>query len=181
MNSTDCDILKGEDGGACTCVITEFHQAWPTQNAPFKAEIELFEPEQIKSILTNHFQSYFKCHTQPTKGLDKEALEELEGHANTAFDAFQALFADHREFRTEASGHEFLSRAKLISDSAIPHKLYTWVEQLKSKYEADQGMIHMVADTELGLKMEPFVKMSSSVADEENPRPSPWPIVKLAR
>lgn len=164
-------------------MITEFHQAWPTQNAPFKAEIDLFEPEQIKSILTNHFRSYFKYHSQSTKGLDQEALEELEGHATTAFDAFQALFADHREFRTERSGHEFLIRANLITDSAIPHKLYTWVEQLKSKYEADQGMIHMVADTaaELGLKMEPFVKMSSSVADEEDPRPSPWPIVKLAR
>ncbi len=175
--------LQGEDGGACTFVITEYQQAWPTQTAPFKAEIELFELEQIQKILITHFQAYFKYHFQSNKGVDQDTLQELEAHATTAFEAFRALFADHREFQSEERAHEFLSRAKLMTDSIIPHKLSTWVELLMSKDGAVHGIIHLTADTaaELGRKLEPFVKMSSTLADEEEPCPSPWPIVKLVR
>ena len=175
--------LKGEDGSACTCVITEFQQAWPTQNAPFKAEIDLFEPGQIKGILTNHYQAYYKYHFQSSKDLDQDALHELEGHATTALDAFQALFANHQEFQTEDSGREFLRRGKSVADCSIPHKLYTWVEMLVSKYGAKNGSIHLTADAaaELARTMEPFVKMNTSVIDDEEPCPSLWPIVQLVR
>ena len=164
-------------------MITEFHQAWPTQSAPFKAEIELFEPDHIKTILANNFHAYFRHNFEHKKDLDQDALHEIEVHATTALDAFQALFADHQEFQSEDSAHKYLGRAKSISDSSIPHKLYTWVETLKSKYKTKDGIIHLVADSaaELGSKMEPFVKMITSVSDDEEPSPSPWPIVKLVR
>ena len=143
----------------------------------------MFEAEQIKVILTTHFQAYFRHKSQSKNGLDQEALHDLEVHATTASEAFQALFADHREFQTEDSAHEFLGRAKLVTDANIPCKLYTWVETLMSKYGAKDGTVHLIADTaaELGRKMEPFVKMSTSVADDEESHPSPWPIVKLVR
>ena len=183
MNSANYGFFKGEDGSACTCVITEFHQAWPTQTTAFKAEIDLFEPEQIEAILKNHFQAYYKYHFHSKKDLDQDALHELEGHATTAFDAFQALFANHREFQTEDRAREFLGRAKSITDSSIPQKFYTWVEMLFTKYGVKDGTIHLIADTaaELARTMEPFVKMNTSIIDDEEPRPSPWPIVQLVK
>ena len=164
-------------------MITEFHQAWPTQIAPFKAEIDLFSLEQIKAILKGHFQAYYRHESQSKKGLDSEALDDLETHATTAFDAFQALFADHHEFQTETSARQFLSRASSELDSHILQKLFCWIELLLSKNGAKDGVIHLTAHTAADLmhEMEPFVKTNPNLVDEDDPRPSPWPIVKLVR
>ena len=188
--SVPCDLLpanrrnlQGEDGSACTCVITEFHQAWPTQSTPFKAEIDLFDPDRIKTIIISYFQAYYNHEWGTKKGLDNEALHDLETHATTAFDAFQALFANHREFQTEANAQEFLGRAKSELDSEIPQKLCSWVESLLLKIGAKNGSIYLTADTapDLVRKMEPFVKTNPHAADEDDSRPSPWPIVRLVR
>lgn len=181
----DWGTFKGADGSACTCVITEYRQAWPHQNSPFMAEIVLFLPEQIKTMLTDHFKAYFRYHMESHEELDEEALDEMEIHLTTAFDSFKAIFADRPEFQNEDTIRDFFGRSGSSDEKKIVATLVSWVEQVLLKNGAENGHIYLTADTasELTSKMEPCIKTSSAVVDseEDSLRPSLWPMVRVVR
>lgn len=108
--------LSGADGGACTNVITEYHQAQPSQNAPFTAEITLFEQDSIQDTLAKHLDWYYRYVHESVKAMDQEELDELKAFAQTTVEVFQDLFADRDEFTDEESTKEFLEQASSASD-----------------------------------------------------------------
>ena len=142
----------------------------------------LFELRQIKVILREYYQAHFK-HIRDT-GDNETASEELQKDADTAVEALQALFADHEEFRDEDNAREFLSAGTSDADPRIISTLESWMEELISRYGAQNGPIKRSADTtaEMSRILEPFVTMAESGADcGDLQAASLWPIVRLVR
>lgn len=79
----------------------------------------------------------------------------------------KALFADREEFCNEDTAHEFLSTGMSDADPTIISKLDSWIEELMSRYGAQDGPIKRTADTatEIASLLEPFVAMDESGAE----------------
>ena len=172
--------LAGANGEACTNVITEYHQAQPSQKAPFMAEITLLESPLVQRMLMTHLDWYHRYLHQSGDTMDQEAVDELNGHVETATETFQALFADREEFRTEERTHQFLEQAhpemlQIFSD---------WIQESISECGAEDGIIRRSAHApdELARETERFVKPCRHLLDEHGCRiPSLWPLVRVVR
>ncbi|KAL9105754.1 MAG: hypothetical protein Q9187_008660, partial [Circinaria calcarea] len=122
--------LEGSSGSACTCVITEFMQAYPNQLAPFTAEIVFFDREAREVIIKEHLRDYYRYTSPVEEDTDPEILYQNELRATTALEVFQVMFADHDEFATDDTTKEFLNSADSEDDVAISAKLILWTEEL---------------------------------------------------
>ena len=178
---------KGDYGGACTCVITEYRQASQAQAQTYNAEIELFNMEDITKMMTGHLEAYYEYHFNRQDEISEDELETAELDAGTALKIFQALFADREEFRSQERARNFLETAKSSSDSAILSKFEVWIANLISLIGAEGGIVHRSSDTteDLAIKLEAFVGMNPILEDENGETfeavPSLWPIVKIVR
>ena len=176
--------LSGANGEACTNVITEYHQAQPSQKAPFMVEITLFEPATVQHILKTHLGIYYRHIHESCENMDQEELDELNAHVETAIETFQALFANRDEFSDEGRTKEFLEQAQLASDPKVLQTLYRWIEEYISRCDAEGGIIRRsaYAPEELASEIEPFVKSCKHLRDENDYHvPSLWPLIKQVK
>lgn len=176
--------MKGSSGDACTSVITEFQQAWPGQLTPFRAEIQLFEPEQIEGLSKEHHRAYCNHVFGDKDGFEQDLLDEMELKSKTALEVFQALFADHQIFRNETAANSFLGGSKNTTEEAdVISKLVNWTIELASKHDAQDTLIYKDAHTaaDLGVIIEPFIKTTTLSGEDDIPCPSVWPIVQIVK
>lgn len=176
--------LSGASGEACTNVITEYHQAQPSQKTPFMAEIALFEPTYIQRTLEFHVRWYYRHVHGSVETMDQEAIDELHAHIETAIETFQALFADREEFSDEERMKEFLEQAQSASDPKMLQTLFGWVQETISRFGAEGGIIRRsaYAPEELASEIEPFIKSCKHLRDENDCQiPSLWPLIRQVR
>ena len=176
--------LSGASGEACTNVITKYHQARPSQNAPFTAEIAFFEPSSIQRILVTHLGWYYRYVHRPDEIIDQETMDEIKAHGETAIETFQALFADRDEFSDDERTNDFLEQTKCASDPEMLRIFSGWIQNSMSKCGAAGGIVHRSASAteELASEIEQFVKPCRHVLDENDCHvPSLWPLVKKVR
>ena len=178
---------KGDNGDACTCVVTEYRAASQTQVQPFHAEIELFNMEEIRQIIREHLEAYYNYHFNRHDELSEDELEAAELDAGTALKVFQALFADREEFRGQERAQNFLRTAKSPSDSAMLSDFAVWTENLISLVGGERGIVQRSSDTaeNFAFELETFVGMNPVPVDDHDKilkaPPSLWPIVKIVR
>lgn len=134
-------------------------QAPQTQAEPFNAEIEVFNRNEIKEILSGHLQAYYEYHCNRAEDLTKNVLETAQLDADTGSNVFEALFADKEEFRDRKSSRKFLETATCSVDTKVLHKLLAWVKDLVSLHGGEKCTIHRSSDTpeEIGGSLVPFV------------------------
>lgn len=176
--------LSGANGEACTNVITEYHQAQPSQKAPFMAEIILFEPSTVQRILEIHLGSYYRYVHGSVETMDQEAIDELNAQVSTALETFQALFANREEFSNEERTNEFLERAQSASDPKMLQRLFGWTQESISKSGAEGSIIRRSAYSpeELANETERFIKSCKHLLDENDCHvPSLWPLIQTVR
>ena len=148
------------------------------------AEIVLFSPDVIRSILKSHVEWYCKHNFEPKGELDQDVLDELEAQSTTAYEAFRILFADREEFYDEETTKAFFSRAASAVDDDILQTLQQWMLKTLAKVGIQSGLIYRSADTpeELEILVSPFIKTNQfHVDDDGQPIPSLWPVVELVR
>lgn len=183
----DSNSDKGDYGGACTYVVTEYRQALETQVQPFHAEVELFNMVEIRNMIREHVQAYHEYHFNRQLELSEDELEAAELDAETALKVFQALFADQEGFRGQDGAQDFFRTAKQSSISAIVSKFVAWIENLISRVGGEGGIVHRSSDTteNLAFELETFVGTSPISKDDHGEvieaSPSLWPIVKIVR
>lgn len=170
---------QGSSGGACTSVVTEYCQAWPTQKTPFAAEIEFFESKKRETVLRAHLDDYCRFYFEPREEIHNDLVEEYENQACTAFEVFQALFADHDEFSDEDSAIKLLSIARDEGKERVLAKLLAWMNELLSSLDMRDGIVDCKADSvrELADYLAPFTKTVNTL-EGESPTPSSWPLAK---
>ena len=182
LDTTDI-ALSGANGEACTNVITEYHEAQPSQKAPFMAEITLLEPPLMQRILMTQLGWYYRYVHKSGEIMDQEAIDELNDHVETATETFQALFADREEFSNEERTHEFLKQAQQ-SDLKMLQIFLDWIQESTSTCGAKDGIIRRYAHApdELARRIERFVKSCRHLLDERDCHvPSLWPLVRVVR
>ncbi|KAL9596174.1 MAG: hypothetical protein Q9179_004711 [Wetmoreana sp. 5 TL-2023] len=173
--------LTGGSGSACTCVITEYHQARPSQTTRFKAEIVLFDEAKIKSILKGHLHDCWVNNNTVKEETDPDAFEDVKNKFDTAFEVFQALFADHEEFQDRTKMSQFLEDMESSEDDGILKKLLRWTDDAISINGAVNGLIYRSGEStqSFGHNIETFVKMG--VKRGPGATPSLWPVVRFVR
>ena len=178
---------KGDYGGACTCVVTEYKQALETQVQPFHAEIELFNMEEIRKMIREHVEACHEYHLNRQPELSEDELEAAELDAKTALKVFQALFADQEGFGGPDRAQNFLRMAKRSSISEIVNKFVAWIKNLISRVGGEGGILHRSSDRteDLAFELETFVGTSPISNDDHGEiveaSLSLWPIVKIVR
>lgn len=176
--------LSGANGEACTNVITEYHQAQPSQKAPFMAEIALLEAPSVQHILRTNLRWYYRYVHEPVETMDQEAIDELNAHVSTALETFQALFSNREEFSSEERTKDFLEQAQSASDQTMLETLFGWIQESISKSGAEDGIIRRSASApeELAYETERFVKSCKYLLDENDCHvPSLWPLIQVVR
>ena len=183
----DSDSGKGDYGGACTYVVTEYRQAFENQMQPFHAEVELFNMEEIRKMIHEHVHACYEYHFNRQLELSEDELEAAELDAETALKVFQALFSDQEGFRGQDRAQNFLRTAKRSSISAIVSKFMAWIKNLISRVGGEGGIVHRSSDSteDLALELDTFVGTNSVSEDDFDEiieaSPSLWPIVKIVR
>ena len=188
---------QGADGSACTCVPTEYRQAWSGQEKTFQAEAHFFQWPEIEHILRysiQHWFSWYKATNSLGKGCgsDQDLEEEAEAgpepgessteseiQAKTAFTTFRELFAKRAEFSDEATAKDFLAKAVGCGELALLKEMMAWTRDLMRELGAPSLIVKMSAESEKEMvrKLQPFI--SSAKGEVESPRY--WPIIKLVR
>ena len=174
----------GSTRSAMTSVITEFMAASAVQETPFQAEVELFENERIQQILEDHLQAYCRFYLEDTEELDEDELMERKTQAQTALEAFLALFASRAEFRDEDSAANFFGNFASIDDTTILAQLSTWTQYVMLQYKPRNGSIYLTANTaeKLNRRLEPWVTtIPIWDVDGCSRSPSLWPIVRSVK
>ena len=178
---------KGDCGGACTYVVTEYRQALETQVQSFRAEIEFFNMEEIGNIIREHVEACREYHLNRQPELSEDELETASNDAETALKIFQALFADQEGFEGPERAQNFVRMAVQSSISEIVSKFVAWVKDLISRVGGEGGSIHRSSDTteNLAFELDNFLGTSPIFKDDHGEivkaSPSLWPVVKIVR
>ncbi|KAI0467376.1 hypothetical protein F4859DRAFT_494186 [Xylaria cf. heliscus] len=88
----DQDLARSSNsGGACTCVVTEFHHH---QDENFTVEVDRFSETELMPQLEDLLRDYrhFRLNRD---SMESHELADFEKRAKLASDTFQALFHDH--------------------------------------------------------------------------------------
>lgn len=172
---------KGANGAACTCVITEYREAWASQTSTFKAEIVLLDRSKIASLLEGYLHDYWSESIQSKEDVEPDTLEEIRSRSDTALEVFLTLFASRSEFNNASEAVRFLAATTTAQGEEIRSKLLEWLDSTISGCGAVDGIIHVAEEDvkSLGLRLKPFVKIGSNLGPSATP--SLWPIVTVVR
>ncbi|KAI1348075.1 hypothetical protein F5Y01DRAFT_228690 [Xylaria sp. FL0043] len=156
----DCrDLARSSNGGgACTCVVTEFHFH---EDERFAIVVEKFSEAELMPQLQSLLQDYRHFHLNRDSFSSQEEVGDLEKRAGIARDTFQAMFPT-----AFIGNNTFLSE----SEAEALSTLISWVQSF------DKSIIHD-RRSELGLDecSSWLMQLSSDTSSERVPL---WPWIK---
>ncbi|KAI4944142.1 hypothetical protein J4E91_008997 [Alternaria rosae] len=173
--------VESDGGSACTCVITEFQQAPPSQTKSFAAKVEFFDVTICIKMVTDLFTQWYNVkqkQRQDADDLDDDDLDQIK----TARDCLQLLFADRLEYGTI---EKFLSTATSAKDQKVIKQLTIWTTKMHQDFiEPGQTSVCFESSTPENLieMFHPFTKEVTNASFHGKPLTcSPWPFVKIVR
>ncbi|KAI1275476.1 hypothetical protein F5Y07DRAFT_389933 [Xylaria sp. FL0933] len=153
------DLARSSNGGgACTCVVTEFHFH---EDERFAIVVEKFSEAELMPQLQSLLQDYRHFHLNRDSFSSQEEVADLEKRASIARDTFQAMFPT-----------AFIVNNTFLSESEVEalSTLISWVQSF------DQSIIH---DRRSGLGLDEcsssLMQLSSDTSSERTPL---WPWIK---
>ncbi|KAF2130344.1 hypothetical protein P153DRAFT_375119 [Dothidotthia symphoricarpi CBS 119687] len=173
--------IEGDEGGACTCVITEFSQSPPTQTAPFAAEVEFFCLDVCRKLVTDLFSQWFRV-KQKQRQNPEDVDDEDTSQMSTARTCLNDMFADRLGFE---SAEAFMSTATSADDPKVLGQFLKWTTDIHQMFVQDgETSVTFEASTPATLveQYHPFTRAISVANFKGKPmRFSPWPVVKVIR
>ncbi|KAI4618246.1 uncharacterized protein J4E87_007914 [Alternaria ethzedia] len=173
--------VESDGGSACTCVITEFQQAPPSQTKAYAAEVEFFDVTICIKMVTDLFTQWYNAkqkQRQDADDLDDKDLDQIK----TARDCLQLLFADRLEYGTM---EKFLSTATSAKDQKVIKQLTTWTTKMHQDFvKPGQTSVCFESSTPENLieMYQPFTKEVTNASFQGKPLTcSPWPFVRINR
>ena len=138
-------------------------------------------------ILNEHLVQWYRAKVETSSDLIPEDIEDNRLEARTACNTFKALFANRIEFQTdntfdEDKLEEYLREARPGHGKRILEQLSLWGSELIEVVGGADGKIFLHANTveDLSAITEPFMR-TVIPAEDDAPRPSLWPLVKVVR
>ncbi|KAI1815628.1 hypothetical protein GGS20DRAFT_322793 [Poronia punctata] len=151
-------------GGACTCVVTEYHHH---PSSLFAIDVERFSGSEIKDQVLNLLRDLRHFHLNRST-LDSDEVRDLQDRADLARDTFKSMFRG-----------TFTEEAFLLSGSEtmVYDKLKTWVRELQQQQQEEE-------EVQTGLKenmsFEECARLILQLTSEETESDGPalWPWIK---
>ncbi|KAF1833697.1 hypothetical protein BDW02DRAFT_598853 [Decorospora gaudefroyi] len=173
--------IESDGGSACTCVITEFRQAPPSQTKAFAAEVEFFDITICLKLVKDLFVQWYRANQKQRQ--DPDEMDDVDlNQMKTARDCLQQMFANHLD---QAPIEKFMSTATSETDQKIITQLSTWTTGIHQRFVSiGETSVHFESSTPENLieQYHPFTKDVANAIFRGNPMAcSPWPLVKMVR
>lgn len=174
-------LIQSDDGGACTCAITEFNQSPPIQPKPFAAEVHFFTLAVCTKMVTDLFSQWFRFKQKQRQ--DPEGVVDVDlGQMKTARDCLQQMFADRLGIQ---SAEKVMGSATSADNPKTVKKLIKWTTEIHQQFVPDgQTFVQFDASTPERLieQYHPFTREVPNASFRGTPlRFTPWPLVRLIR
>ncbi|KAH7093109.1 hypothetical protein FB567DRAFT_609442 [Paraphoma chrysanthemicola] len=173
--------IESGDGGACTCVITEFCQAPSTQTAPYAAEVQFFCLEMCRKLVRDLFTQWYTVKEKQRQNSDDVDDEDLS-KMSTARDCLNQLFADRLGFD---SSETFMATATSAEDPKVLKQFMSWTDDIHRMFIEDgETSVHFSSSTPETLteQYHPFTRECPNASFKGKPlRFTPWPLVQIVR
>ena len=173
--------ITGAGSRACTNNTIEYSYCFENQMAPFEIHVYFKDFKERCETLKGLLQRYV-MHQQTALDAGTEEFSHSFMEAESALEIFQTMFRDYDEFSNDKNSRRFLGDATISRNDLRLTKMCDWLEQLVSKYQPDNNVMRLEANTpvELSKKIEPFVRTPSVGFGGSIPS-SPWPIIQLVK
>ena len=166
-------------GESCTCVATEYCEAFPDQLKAFAVKIEYFDMEAIRDVLRDHLEAYVVYNNQSHSFGSDELRLQQKRRADTALKTFCAVFCKQKQYQSEDAAIRHLDKEELDIDETLS-EMCAWTRELLKPGEKDaqESYRYCEADTrrEFNDEIQPLLS-----SEEDHDEPSLWPFVKLVR
>ncbi|KAH7083176.1 hypothetical protein BKA63DRAFT_584450 [Paraphoma chrysanthemicola] len=173
--------IESGDGGACTCVITEFCQSPSTQNAPYAAEVQFFCLEMCRKLVRDLFTQWYTVKEKQRQNSDDVDDEDLS-KMSTARDCLNQLFADRLGF---GSSETFMATATSAEDPKVLKQFMSWTDDIHHMFIEDgETSVHFSSSTPETLteQYHLFTRECPNASFRGKPlRFTPWPLVQIIR
>ncbi|KAM0714016.1 hypothetical protein Q7P37_010980 [Cladosporium fusiforme] len=170
------DLAKPLSGGqSCTCVPTEYQDAFVKQTLDFGALIWYLKPHQIESRLREMIKDYNTFAFQADPDWDEDTRTSAKKAYENALRMLRTLFNDLSKFKTKADTVRCLSESYQQSDSTLLNELVGSCEK-KLKYTAlqDYSEWHEASTVaKLSKIIEPLMTSTGSFE-----QPALWPLAR---
>lgn len=175
--SSMSNTSKLSGGQSCTCVPTEYSDAFPRQNKDFAAKIIYFSIKKIRSMLRELFDDYIVYAFERDEDWDEETHTAFQRKQQHAFRTFEVLFCDLDEFKDHQAARDTLKRAyEDGNDPLINTMMESCEKHLKTKLDLESGYSeYCEASTcsRLREKIDPLMNSRSTYE-----QPALWPLVQ---
>ncbi|KAK4954748.1 hypothetical protein LTR66_013514 [Elasticomyces elasticus] len=171
---------EGAIGDSCTCVITEFQNAFKGQKARFAVRILYFGFDKIFDILREQLQHYNLFEFEFDDAWDDRLREQFGQRHKTALNTFLALFCDHEGFDSPGAAKAFLAeRHEYCNDSTIGVFMQWCGELFEDEVGNRKDHVEYFEDEEVSELRDKLDPMATAMDDYQEP--SLWPLASKIR
>lgn len=116
---------NGSAGTSCTWVVQEFRSPLPDQTQPFRAEIEFFDPGEIKNLLSDLYQDALAgvahdAESDSDDGQDNEGkFGQIHSAAHSAIQTLTILFREREECSDMETTKAYIAKASTIGEQEM--------------------------------------------------------------
>lgn len=136
----------GDEGAACTSVVTEYRQKKRTTLESFSIEAEYLSNserrEMVEELLWSFRQLFLPDIDPSGGGVDFEEQQRIERESAVARSALEAVFSEQEGFSID-----FLSDNSDGAFERIKNQLLSWIQNIKFPTDDDSGLWTATADT----------------------------------
>ncbi|KAI8935499.1 hypothetical protein NX059_008069 [Plenodomus lindquistii] len=172
---------ESDEGGACTCVITEFKQSPLSQLTPYAAEVEFFDLTVCIKLVTDLFRQWFAVKQKQAQNADDVDDNDLS-QMKTAQECLQQMFAD-RLGQDDIEG--FMGTATSALDNKVLPQLLGWTADVRNMFVGEgETSVCFGSNTPENLieQYHPFTRDVLHASFRGRPLGfTPWPLVRMVR
>ncbi|KAK4960764.1 hypothetical protein LTR28_004945 [Elasticomyces elasticus] len=166
---------EGAIGDSCTCVITEFQNAFQGQKARFAVRILYFGSDKILEILREQLEHYNTFEFEYDDAWDDRLREQYGQRNKTALDTFLALFCNHEGFDSPGAAKAFLARQHEDGNRTTIDIFVQWCgELLKHRIGNSRDHVEYFEDEEVSELRDKLDPLATAMDDYQEP--SLWPL-----
>ncbi|KAI7220454.1 hypothetical protein KC343_g2819 [Hortaea werneckii] len=174
------DLARAFGGGeSCTCVPSEYRNAFPDQRKRFAARVVYLDRAGVAKLIKDSADSYYNFYfaEKEPETLDQETQNQVRRRAQTAIATFCALFSKHAEFETFETGEEYLQQMAKNDRSIVPARLQEWAMEILKEQKTASGALNEYIEAD---DQQTFTKLISPMlnSDFRTNGASLWPLVK---
>ncbi|KAH8642028.1 hypothetical protein IG631_04969 [Alternaria alternata] len=173
---------EGDNGAACTNVVTEFRQKTLTTNiGAVQAEVQFYCLEYCTDLVTDWVSVWFTTRQRLIE--DEDSVDDRDrARKDAALECLEHLFASHV---APESVEDFMSSSKALKGDTVLEKFLQWTVDMHSQFVPDGELsvpFESSTHNDMREQLRPFRTRAPNARYKGKVLPfSPWPFVEIIR